>query len=131
MDRIPESSGLISRSSRYSVSETMDRLEVLVKTHGMKIFARIDQKAEAEAVGLSMTPTQLLFFGDPRTGTPLMNAHPSLAIDLPLKVMAWQDGEGRVWLSYVDPAVLQQRHGLKEMPFKALAGLIDQALVGA
>jgi uncharacterized protein (DUF302 family) len=119
-------SGLIHLESKWSVAQTTDRLETLLKAKGFKIFARIDQKLEAEAVGLTMRPMQLVIFGDPRAGTPLMNTHPTIGIDLPLKVMVWEDGDGRVWLSYTDPVYLQERHGLKETPFKAIGALVEQ-----
>lgn len=118
--------GLIHRASKLSVAETTDRLDAAFRAKGFKIFARIDQKAEAEAVGLTMRPMQLLIFGDPRAGTPLMVAYPTIGIDLPLKVLVWEDSEGRVWLSYTDPVYLQERHGLKDTPFKALGALVDQ-----
>ena|SRR5579864_525035 len=119
-------SGLIHRASKVPVADTADRLEVVLRAKGFKIFARIDQKAEAEAVGMTMRPMQLVIFGDPRTGTPLMNTYPSIGIDLPLKVLVWEDREGRVWLSYTDPVYLRTRHGLPETPFKALGALVDQ-----
>jgi len=121
-----DQAGLIHRASKLPVAETTDRLEAILKAKGFKIFARIDQKAEAEAVGLTMRPMQLVIFGDPRAGTPLMIAYPTIGIDLPLKVLVWEDGEGRVWLSYTDPVYLQERHGLKDTPFKALGALVDQ-----
>ncbi len=130
MASIADRSGLIHRASHHPVAETADRLETVLKAKALKVFARIDQKAEAEAVGLTMRPMQLLIFGDPRAGTPLMNAYPTIGIDLPLKVLVWEDSEGRVWLSYTNPAYLQERHGLKETPFKTLDTLVDQALEG-
>lgn len=123
--------GLISKPSKYSVPETLDHMESLLKTRGITVFARIDHSAEAEKVGLKMRPTQLLVFGNPKAGTPLMNAAPSLAIDLPLKVLAWQDENGKVWLSYNSPAYLQQRHQIREELMKNIAVigvLVDQAL---
>ncbi len=120
--------GLVSKPSKYSVIETLDRLEALARAKDMTIFARIDQRAAAEVVGLVMRPTQILIFGDPRSGTPLMNAYPSLAIDLPLKALAWEAADGGVWLSFNSPSYLQQRHGLPQMPFGGVEGLINQAL---
>ena len=124
-----DKAGLIHRASASSVADTADRLEAIVKAKNLKLFARIDQKAEAEAAGLTMRPMQLLIFGDPHAGTPLMNAHPTIGIDLPLKVLVWEDSEGRVWLSYTDPAYLQERHSLQEAPFKTLGALVDQVFV--
>lgn len=123
--------GLLAKESRRPVAETMDRLEAVVKSKGLTIFARIDHAAEARKAGLEMRPTQLLVFGNPKAGTPLMNAAPSIAIDLPLKALAWQDAQGKVWLGWNDPAMLRQRHGLSEeaaRPLGAVAGLVDLAL---
>jgi uncharacterized protein (DUF302 family) len=119
--------GIINLPCKNSAGETMDRLERLLKSKGIKIFARIDQAAEAKAVGLEMRPTVLLVFGDPRGGTPLMNRYPSLAMDLPLKALAWESADGKVCLSYNSPEYLQQRHGLETPPFGALAKILEEA----
>jgi len=103
--------GLIHLASKHSVDETMQRLEELLKQKGVAVFARVDHSGEAAKVGLQMRPTKLLIFGSPKAGTPLMQAEPTVAIDLPLKALFWQDKEGRVWLTYNDPAYLEQRHG--------------------
>jgi uncharacterized protein (DUF302 family) len=116
--------GIINIPSKYSVKETIDRLESLLKSKGIVIFARIDQKTAAEKVGLSMLPTELLIFGDPKVGTLLMNSYPSIAIDLPLKVLAWENNNGNVILSYNSSKYLRERHGLPEEPFKAVETLI-------
>jgi len=121
-------SGIVSRASPYPVAETLDRLEVVLQGKGIKVFARIDQRAEAVSVGLTLRPTQLLLFGDPHAGTPLMAAHPSLALDLPLKALAWEADGGQVWLSSNSPAYLQERHALPQEPFGAVAALLDEAL---
>src|SRR5580692_4034376 len=92
--------GIVELACSRSVTETVDRLELLLKAKGIKIFARIDQLAEAQAAGLTMRPTVLLIFGDPKAGTPLMNRYPSIAIDLPLKALVWESAEGKAWLSY-------------------------------
>ncbi len=102
-------SGMIDVSSRYSVPETLARLQSILKEKSVNVFALIDHSGEAEKVGLKMRPTQLLIFGSPKGGTPLMVAAPRLAIDLPLKALAWQDDEGKVWLSYNSPEYLQSR----------------------
>ena len=120
--------GVIDLESRYSVHETFERLEDLLKSKGIKIFAQIDQAAEAQNIGLEMRPTELLIFGDPKTGTPLMNAHPSLAIDLPLKAVAWESDEGKIWLSYNEAEYLITRHSLPGQPFKPLEALFRQAV---
>ena len=114
--------------SKYSVVETIDRLEAMLKSKGIKIFARIDQAAEARAVDLFLRPTVLLIFGDARAGTPLMDKYPSLSLDLPLKALAWESAEGKVWLSYNTPEYLMERHHLDTPPFKAVEQLIGKAV---
>ena len=104
--------GLIHLPSKYSVEQTMQRLEALLQERDVMIFARIDHSGEAAKVGLTMRPTKLLIFGSPKGGTPLMQAAPSIAIDLPLKALFWEDADGKVWLTYNDPAYLQQRHNV-------------------
>jgi uncharacterized protein (DUF302 family) len=103
--------GIIDVPSRYSVPETLARLQSILKEKGLTVFAIVDHSGEAEKAGLAMRSTQLLIFGSPKGGTPLMVAAPRLAIDLPLKALAWQDEQGQVWLSYNSPEYLQQRHG--------------------
>lgn len=124
-------SGIISKPSKYSVPETLNRLESALKSKGVTVFARIDHSGEAEKAGLTMRPTQLLIFGNPKTGTALMVSAPSVAIDLPLKALAWQDENGKVWLSYNSPSYMKQRHDLKEEVMKNIAAIgtfIDQAV---
>jgi uncharacterized protein (DUF302 family) len=104
--------GLISIPSRFDAAETMDRLEAAVRASGATIFARIDHAAGAAAVGAALPPTQLLVFGNPQAGTPLMQAHQTIGIDLPLRVLTWRDPAGAVWISHDDPAWLARRHGL-------------------
>ena len=113
--------------SSRSVEGTIDRLEELLRSKGNKIFARIDQAAAAAEVGLSMRPTQLLIFGDPCAGTPLMNQYPSLAIDLPLKAVAWESEDGRVYLTFNTADYLIARHHLAGEPFKAMEALFAKA----
>ena len=123
--------GLIHLSSRHSVEETMQRLEELLQQKGITIFARVDHSGEAAKAGLEMRPTKLVIFGSPKAGTPLMQAAPTLAIDLPLKALLWQDAEGKVWLTYNDPAYLQQRHGVPQalLPnIAAVSGLFAKAV---
>src|SRR5580704_16126049 len=115
--------GIISKASKYSVPETLDRVDALLQSKGIKIFVRVDHSGEAEQAGLKMPPTQLLIFGNPKGGTPVMLAAPTAAIDLPLKALAWQDGDGKVWLSYNDPAYFQQRFGVSDDVMKPLVGL--------
>lgn len=126
--------GLITVSSAHGVKETIDRFENDMKSKGMTIFARIDHAAGAEAVGLTLRPTELLIFGNAKAGTPLMQSHQTLGIDLPLKVLAWEDAAGKVWLSYNEPGWLAARHGdqlnggdaAKQMG-AALAAAVDRA----
>ena len=123
--------GLISKPSKYSVPETLDRLEAAVKSKGITVFARIDHSGEAAKVGMKMRPTQLLILGNPKTGTALMNSSPSIAIDLPLKALAWEDENGKVWLSYNSPAYMKQRHDIKDEFMKNIAAIgsfVDQAV---
>ena len=104
--------GLTTLPSNHGPRDTMNRLEAAVKAKGMTVFARIDHAAGADSVGLSLRPTELLIFGNARAGTPLMQSVPTIAIDLPLKAIAWEDPAGQTWLSYNDPAWLATRHGL-------------------
>jgi uncharacterized protein (DUF302 family) len=120
--------GIVDLPSHRPVAETADRLEALLKQKGMKIFARIDQAAEAAAVGLQMRPMVLLVFGNPQAGTPLMVRHPSLAVDLPLKALVWEDADGSVKVSYNSPEYLQQRHGLEAPPFAPVAAILGTAV---
>jgi uncharacterized protein (DUF302 family) len=123
--------GIISKPSKYSVTETLDRVDALLRSKGIKIFVRVDHSGEAEKAGLKMPPTQLLIFGNPKGGTPVMLAAPTAAIDLPLKALAWQDGDGKVWLSYNDPEYIKKRFGLTDDQIKTIVGigpLIEQAL---
>jgi len=123
--------GMVHLSSRYSVPDTLKHLESLLQSKGLTVFCRVDHSGEAEKVGLKMRPTQLIFFGSPRGGTPLMVASPTLAIDLPLKALAWEDSDGKVWLSYNSPEYLKQRHNIPDDLLKniAVAGpLLQKAL---
>lgn len=122
MASLPEN-GLIHLRSPYSVPETLKRLESLLLAKNLTVFARIDHSGEAEKVGLKMRPTQLLIFGSPKAGTPVMVASPSGAIDLPLKALAWEDAEGQVWLSYNSPDYLKQRHAIPNELVKNIAGV--------
>lgn len=104
--------GLVTVPSSRAVAETMDRLQGAVEANGMKVFARIDHAAGATQVGAELRPTQLLIFGNPQGGTPLMQCQQSVGIDLPLKALVWEDADGKVWLGYNDPAYLAERHAL-------------------
>ena len=116
-------SGMIDVPSRYSVPDTLARLEAILKEKGITVFDLIDHSGEAEKARLAMRPTQLLIFGSPKAGTPLMVAAPRLAIDLPLKALAWQDEQGKVWLSYNSPEYLRERHGFPAELLKNIAGI--------
>ncbi len=116
-------SGIIDVPSRYSVTGTLARLQTILKEKAITVFALVDHSGEAEKAGLKMRPTQLLIFGNPKSGTPLMVAAPRLAIDLPLKALAWQDEEGQVWLSYNSPEYLRERHGFPAELVKNIAGI--------
>ncbi len=102
--------GLAGQPSRHSVDETVARLRAILTEKGITVFAVIDHSGEAEKVGLAMRPTKLVIFGNPKGGTPVMLAAPTIAIDLPLKILVWEDADGNVWCSYNEPEYLQQRH---------------------
>src|SRR6266699_5701305 len=119
--------GIIDARSQHSVEQMVERLTAVLHAKGVTLFALVDHSAEAAKVGMNMPPTKLLIFGNPKAGTPLMLAAPSVAIDLPLKILVWEDAQGKVWLSYNSPAYLQQRHGLPEDLLANIA--VVQALV--
>jgi len=115
--------GIIHVPSKYSVPETIRRLDGLAKSKGLTVFAHIDFSGDAARVGLRMRPAQLLIFGNPKSGTPVMVASPSSALDLPLKALAWEDAQGKVWLSYNAPEYLKERHGLRDDLLKNISGV--------
>jgi len=104
--------GIVNKPSKHSVEQTVEALTATLKSKGVAVFALIDHSGEAEKVGLKMRPTKLVIFGNPKAGTPLMLSSPSSAIDLPLKILVWEDGQGKVWVSYNSPEYLRERHGL-------------------
>jgi uncharacterized protein (DUF302 family) len=104
--------GLTSIESTFGPKETMDRLEAEIHQKGMNVFARIDHAAGAANVGLALAPTELIIFGNPRGGTPLMQSVQTVGIDLPLKALVWQDAANKTWLSYNEPGWIAQRHGV-------------------
>src|SRR5258705_1432313 len=106
--------GIITKASNHSVEQTVAKLTGLLHTKGITLFAQVDHSGQAAKVGMSMPPTTLLIFGNPKAGNPLMLAAPSVAIDLPLKILVWEDTQGRVWLSYNSPTYLEARHGVPE-----------------
>ncbi len=125
--------GMINVPSDYNVSKTADRFEAILHRKGMTVFARVNHTDGARKVGKALRPTELVIFGNPRVGTPLMQCEQSVAIDLPQKALVWQDAKGKVWLSYNDPEYLKRRHAVKgcDKVFakieKALAGLTKAA----
>src|SRR5712671_5096070 len=104
--------GIVDRPGNHSVDEIVEKLKQILQSKGVTLFATVDHSGEAAKVGMQMPPTKLLIFGSPKAGTPLMLATPSIAIDLPLKILIWEDAQGKVWVSYNSPSYLQQRHGL-------------------
>jgi uncharacterized protein (DUF302 family) len=106
--------GIVNQPTGHSVDQTVDRLTSILQAKGVTLFAVVDHSAEAARVGMKMRPTKLVVFGNPKAGTPLMLAAPSSAIDLPLKILVWEDGQGKVWISYNSPQYLQKRHGLPQ-----------------
>jgi uncharacterized protein (DUF302 family) len=102
--------GIASKPSTHSVDDTVAKLKSLLDAKGVMIFTIVDHSGEAAKVGLKMRPTKLVIFGNPKAGTPVMVAAPSIALDLPLKILVWEDGEGKVWCSYNEPEYLQARH---------------------
>jgi uncharacterized protein (DUF302 family) len=115
--------GLIHLESPHTVPDTIARLAEIVKSKGIPILALIDHSGDAERAGLKMNPTQLLIFGNAKAGTPLMIAAPTAAIDLPLKALAWQDAEGKVWLTYNSPEYLANRHSIPNDLLKNIAAI--------
>ena len=126
--------GLVTQASQHSVSVTIDRLEAAVKAKGLKVFARIDHDENAQALNLDIRPNTLLIFGSPKIGAPLMREAPAIGIDVPVKALAYEDKNGKVFLVYNDPAYLKSRHNIQaatqplEKMSKALAGLTKTAI---
>src|SRR5437763_8445517 len=109
---LPTDNGIIDLPSKHSVDQTVENLKGILAAKDVTLFALIDHSGEAEKAGMTMRPTKLLIFGSPKAGTPVMLASPSAAIDLPLKMLVWEDCAGKIWVSYNSPAYLQERHGL-------------------
>jgi uncharacterized protein (DUF302 family) len=122
---VEQGEGIVTLPSNHSVAETVGKLTAILQSKDVTLFATVDHSGEAQKAGLQMPDTKLLIFGSPKAGTPLMLAAPSIAIDLPLKILVWQDGGGKVWVSYNSPEYLRERHGL---PQELLANI---AVVGA
>jgi uncharacterized protein (DUF302 family) len=117
--------GLVTLPSSFGPKETMDRLEAEIKGNGLTIFAHIDHAAGATAAGLSLRPTDLLIFGNAKGGTPLMQAGQTIGVDLPLKILVWEDASGQTWLSFNDPHWLAKRHGIDDTAVAAANGLAN------
>jgi uncharacterized protein (DUF302 family) len=109
---VQKEEGIVRIPSHHSVDETVDKLKTILQSKGVTLFALVDHSGEAEKVGMKMPPTKLLIFGNPKGGTPLMLAAPSIAIDLPLKILVAEDSQGQVWISYNSAEYLKERHGL-------------------
>jgi len=109
---VEKNDGIITIPSNHSVEETIDKLKAILQSKGITLFALIDHSGEAARAGMEMRPTKLLIFGSPKGGTPVMLAAPSSAIDLPLKILIWEDAQGKVWVTYNGPMYLQERHNI-------------------
>lgn len=125
--------GLIAIKSPFTAKDTMNRFEETAKKNGLNIFLRVDHAAGAAKVGKTLRPTEVLVFGHPKGGTPLMECAQTAGIDMPLKALVWEDAQGQVWLGYNDPAFIAQRHGAAQCPAidnlnKALSGLANTAV---
>ena len=107
-----QANGIVDKLSHHSVEQTVEKLKGILLSKGVMLFAIVDHSGEAEKIGMKMRPTKLLIFGSPKAGTPLMQAAPSVAIDLPLKILVWEDEQSKVWVSFNSPTYLQQRHGI-------------------
>jgi len=119
-----EQDGIVDIASHYSVDETVERVKNLLQSKGITLFVLIDHSGEAEKVGMKMPPTKLLIFGNPKHGTPVMLAAPSIAIDLPLKILVWEDTSREIQISYNSPEYLVRRHGLSQEMVKSF-GIIE------
>jgi len=115
--------GIVNTPSHHSVAQTVENLKAILQASGVALFAVVDHSGEAAKIGMSMRPTTLLIFGNPKAGTPLMLAAPSCAIDLPLKVLIWEDGNGKVWMSHNSGEYLQKRHNLPHSLLQNVAGV--------
>lgn len=128
-----DENGIVKKQSMYSVKETLDRLENILKAKGIGIAVRWNHSEKAKAIGMELRDTEILIFGNPKMGSPLMMSNQEIGIDLPLKALAYKDASGQVWLAYNDPAYLKHRHGItdKDNLFEkmsaALKGMTDKA----
>jgi len=113
--------GITETPSNHSVDQTVEKLKGILAAKGVTLFALVDHSGEAEKAGMKMRPTKLLIFGSPKAGTPVMLAAPSIAIDLPLKILVWEDAQAKVWVSYNSPAYLQERHRVPQELMQSIA----------
>ncbi len=132
-DALAGSNGLITKPSPFSVNETINRLERLFVKKGITIAARIDHAKNAAKVKLKLRPTTTMVFGNPKLGTPLMTSNQEIGIDLPLKIVAWQDKKGKTWIAYNDPEYLAKRHGIKDRAkvFAKMTGVLKKLTTAA
>ncbi|WP_267225018.1 DUF302 domain-containing protein [Dyella silvae] len=124
MPSTPLDRGVVTIRSAYDVPDTVNKLTEVLESHGAVIFARIDFSGDAARAGLTMLPEQMLIFGNPRSGTPLMQVEPRIGLDLPLKVLVWEDDQGSTWLAYNTPDYIMNRHGLPVAMGAQLAGAL-------
>jgi len=113
-DALASDDDVVKKKSAHDVATTLDRLEKIVTEKGITVMARVDHAKNAKAVGMELRPTQLLIFGNPKLGTALMQANQQIGLDLPMKVLAWEDAEGQVWIAYVEPEELAERNGIDD-----------------
>jgi uncharacterized protein (DUF302 family) len=123
--------GIIRMPSHHNVAKTMERLQTLLKERGILVFAHIDFSADAARAGLTMRPEQMLIFGNPKAGTPLMVESPAAGLDLPLKALVWEDTEGKSWIAYNDPQYIVRRHGLSAALAANLAAAVPIVVLAA
>lgn len=124
---IAQDAGLTVKESTFSPKETLDKLTKALEEKGIKVAARVDHGAAAKAAGMELPPTEVVFFGNPKLGTPLMQSNPQIAIDLPMRVAAWTDKAGKTWVAYTSADTLKARYGIKDKDeaFKAMAGALE------
>ena len=120
--------GLIKKPSKNSVSATIEKMKTVLEAKGIKVMAEVDHQANASSVDMKLGETKLLIFGNPKLGTPLMLSSVTAGIDLPMKLLVWEDSEGKVWLAYNDPAYIAKRHGITDQPevIKKMTGALDK-----
>ncbi len=125
MPHPPSVDGLVTVRSPHSAERTVERLEEVIRAKGLRVFASVDHAAGAREAGLEMRPADVLIFGNPRAGTPLMVASPTVALELPLKALVWADQDGVAWISYTDPWWLARRYGIPDELVPNVAGIVD------